>query len=84
MLANVSFGIMTGSGTIDRLKRKLAPAPVSEVDDPPLALEDIFGIGGYVTWFLPVDPIFPDYDRVLGYSMPQRMLREGNENTSVC
>ncbi|KAL7551935.1 hypothetical protein ACHAWF_015158 [Thalassiosira exigua] len=83
MMANVTYGVMTGSGTIDRLKRRISNT-AGDVDDPPLKYEDIFGIGSYVTWFLPVDPIFPDHDRVLGFSMPQRLLREGNENTSVC
>mmetsp|Transcript_18763 Transcript_18763/g.30651 ORF Transcript_18763/g.30651 Transcript_18763/m.30651 type:complete len:412 (+) Transcript_18763:25-1260(+) len=83
MLANVTFGVMTGSGTIDRLKRNIAPRTVEEADDPPLQLEEIFGMGSWVTWFLPIDAIFPNHDRVLGYSTPQRLLREGNENTSV-
>jgi len=83
MLANVTFGVMTGSGTIDRLKRRLANT-THQADEAPLQLDDIFGIGPKITWFLPTDPVFPDYDRVLGYSMPQRLLREGNENTSIC
>ena len=84
MLANVTYGLMTGIGTIDRLKRRIATPTEEEADDMPLQFEDIFGIGSAITWFLPVDPVFPDYDKVLGYSMPQRLLREGNENTSVC
>ncbi|KAL7537951.1 hypothetical protein ACHAXR_009128 [Thalassiosira sp. AJA248-18] len=83
MLANVSFAVMTGSGTIDRLKRRLSK-PAEAPDDPPLQFEEIFGIGSYLSCLLPIDPIFPDHDRVLGYSMPQRLLREGNENTSTC
>mmetsp|Transcript_14871 Transcript_14871/g.35773 ORF Transcript_14871/g.35773 Transcript_14871/m.35773 type:complete len:158 (-) Transcript_14871:77-550(-) len=85
MLANITYGVMTGIGTIDRMKRRMTRPPEYD-DDPPLEFEDIFGSGGtnMITWFLPTDPIFPDYDRVLGYSMPQRLLREGNENTSVC
>lgn len=83
MLANVTFGIMTGSGTIDRLKRKYGDAKY-EPDDPPLQFDEVFGTGSVLSCFLPIDPIFPDYDRVLGYSTPQRLLREGNENTSIC
>ncbi|KAL9184391.1 hypothetical protein ACHAXT_002477 [Thalassiosira profunda] len=83
MLANVTFGVMTGSGTIDRLKRKF-DGTIDNADEAPLDLVDVFGIGGYATWFLPVDPIFPDHDKVLGFSVPQRLLREGNENTSIC
>lgn len=83
MLANITFGVMTGSGTIDRLKRRIS-STTEHADDPPLQISQIFGIGHKATWFIPTDPVFPDYDRVLGYSMPQRLLREGNENTSVC
>jgi hypothetical protein len=36
----------------------------------------VFGIAPLFTWFLPVDPIFEDYDRVMGYTMPQRLDRE--------
>ncbi len=39
-------------------------------------LKDIFGIAGYHTWLLPVDPVFEDYDKVMGYSMPSRLSRE--------
>lgn len=82
MLANVVFGVITGSGMIDRLQRRMANA-AEEADHPPLEFEDVFGIGPAYTWFLPTEPIFPDHDRVLGFSVPQRLLREGNENTSI-
>jgi hypothetical protein len=75
MLMNVTFGIMTGIGTIDRLKKK-ATETVSYADEEPLALKDVFGIQGYWTWPLPIDPVFEDYDRVLGYSVSQRLVRE--------
>lgn len=75
MIMNVWYGIMTGIGTIDRLKKK-ANATMMESDEEPLEWVDIFGIGPYYTWVLPVDPIFEDYDRVMGYSTPQRLLRE--------
>ena len=42
----------------------------------PIPLKDIFGIEHYYTWFLPVDPVFEDYDRVMGYSVVPRLLRE--------
>lgn len=66
---------MTGVGTIDRLKKK-ASNTVLDSDEEPIALMDIFGMQGYWTWALPMDPIFEDYDRVMGYSIPQRLLRE--------
>jgi hypothetical protein len=72
-----------GSGTIDRLKRSMVTnAAADEPDDPPMEFRDIFGIGTWRTWLIPIDPIFPDHDRVLGYSMPQRLLREGG--SSLC
>jgi hypothetical protein len=75
MLMNVCYGIITGIGTIDRLKKK-ATNTMSQSDEEPIPLTDIFGIGPYYTWCLPTDPIFDDYDRVLGYTMPQRLDRE--------
>ena len=86
MLMNVTYGIMTGVGTIDRLKKK-AQGNFHESDEEPIPLQDIFGIGPYYTWPLPTDPVFEDFDRVMGYSTPQRLLREqmreGYEGGSV-
>lgn len=74
-LAKVTFGLLTGIGTIDRLKKK-ANNTIAESIEEPIPLKDVFGIGGYWTWFLPIDPLFEDHDRVMGYSTPQRLLRE--------
>ena len=41
-----------------------------------IPLEEVFGIGGYHTWFLPIDPVFEDFDHTMGYSTPQRLARE--------
>jgi len=75
MIMNVMYGTMTGVGTIDRLKRK-ANDTVLESDEEPIPLKDIFGIAGCHSWFFPVDPIFQDYDTVMGFSTMQRLLRE--------
>ena len=75
MIMNVTYGIMTGIGTIDRLKKKAMDTMMLSEEEP-IALKDVFGIAGYHTWFLPIDPVFEDYDRVLGFSTPQRLLRE--------
>jgi len=72
---NVTYGLMTGIGTIDRLKKK-AMDTMLQSEEEPILLKDVFGIAGYHTWFLPIDPVFEDYDRVMGYSTPQRLLRE--------
>ena len=32
--------------------------------------------GGYYTWPFPVDPLFKDHNRVVGFSSPQRLARE--------
>ena len=77
MLMNVTYGIMTGIGTIDRLKKK-ATNTMGQSDEEPIKLEDVFGIAGYHTWPFPIDPVFEDYDRVMGYSTPQRLSREVN------
>ena len=66
---------MTGIGTIDRLKKK-ATNTMSQSDEEPIKLTDVFGIGGLWTWVLPMDPVFEDHDRVMGYTMPQRLDRE--------
>lgn len=75
MLMNVVYGIMTGVGTIDRLKKK-ASGTLNDSEEEPIALSHVFGIGPLWQWILPVDPIFHDYDVVMGYSTPQRLLRE--------
>jgi len=75
MIMNVTYGILTGIGTIDRLKKK-ANDTVQLSDELPIPLKDIFGIAGYHTWFFPMDPVFEDFDKVMGFSTPQRLLRE--------
>ena len=72
---------MTGLGTIDIMKTKETK---NLPDDSPMQLEDIFGIGLRINWLLPTDPLFADYDKTLGYSMPKRLLREGREHGSFC
>lgn len=69
------LGIITGIGTIDRLKRR-AKKTLLQSDDEPILLTDIFGMGRYISWFFPTDPVFEDYDRVMGYSTTPRLLRE--------
>jgi palmitoyltransferase ZDHHC3/7/25 len=75
MLMNVAYGLMTGIGTIDRLKKK-ATNTMQTSDEEPIPLNDVFGVGPLWTWIFPIDPLFDDYDRVSGYSTPQRLLRE--------
>jgi hypothetical protein len=80
MIMNVTYGVMTGVGTIDRLKKK-ATNTINEGEEEPLGLKDIFGIQGYWTWMFPIDPVFEDYDLVMGYSIPQRLTREKQRET---
>tara|TARA_B110001452_G_scaffold42696_1_gene32734 strand:- start:131 stop:436 length:306 start_codon:yes stop_codon:yes gene_type:complete len=75
MIMNVVYGIITGVGTIDRLKKK-ATNTINDSIEEPVRLEDIFGIGPWYTWPIPIDPIFEDIDYVMGFSTPQRLLRE--------
>mmetsp|Transcript_34404 Transcript_34404/g.79420 ORF Transcript_34404/g.79420 Transcript_34404/m.79420 type:complete len:265 (+) Transcript_34404:499-1293(+) len=75
MIMNVAYGLMTGIGTIDRLKKK-ATGTMQNSDEEPIPLKDVFGIAGTHTWPFPIDPVFEDYDSVMGYSTPQRLLRE--------
>mmetsp|Transcript_25581 Transcript_25581/g.29219 ORF Transcript_25581/g.29219 Transcript_25581/m.29219 type:complete len:442 (+) Transcript_25581:63-1388(+) len=82
MIMNVLWGIMTGLGTIDRMKKEEANT-MNECDEEPIPWTNIFGIQGFYTWILPIDPIFLDYDSVMGYSTVQRLLREKQLNESV-
>jgi len=75
MIINVTYGIMTGTGTIDRMK-KSENNTVWDSDEESIPLKDVFGIAGWYTWPFPVDPLFEDYDKVMGYSTTQRLLRE--------
>jgi len=75
MIMNVIYGIMTGVGTIDRLKKK-AINTMNDSMEEPVPLIDIFGIGPWWTWPLPMDPLFEDFDSVMGFATPQRLLRE--------
>lgn len=77
MIVNVAFGLVTGVGTIDRMKRNSGMTSDGGVEESgPIDPEEVFGIGPVWTWLFPVDPVFRDYDAVLGYSTPQRLLRE--------
>lgn len=75
MITSVFWGVMTGMGTIDRMKKQEANT-FEESDEPPIPWTDVFGIGSYFTWVLPVDPLFDDYDRVMGYATVDRLERE--------
>ncbi|CAJ1961553.1 unnamed protein product [Cylindrotheca closterium] len=75
MVMNVVYGLMTGIGTIDRLKKK-ATNTMSDALEEPVPLTSVFGIGPLYTWLFPTDPVFDDYDEIMGYSTPQRLLRE--------
>lgn len=76
MLLSVVYGILTGVGTIDRLKRKANDTWHTSTDEP-MELTEIFGIDR--CWVLPVDPIFEDYDKVMGYATLQRLLRKDTQ-----
>lgn len=82
MIMNVTYGVMTGIGTIDRLKKK-ANNTILNSDEEPIPLRDIFGIAGYHTWVVPIDPVFEDYDRVMGFSTAQRLLREQMKEKTI-
>jgi hypothetical protein len=73
MLVSVVYGILTGVGTIDRLKRKAGDV-WHDATDEPTPLKDIFGIHIWA-WWLPIDPVFDDYDRIMGYVSLTRLLR---------
>ena len=74
MLMSLMYSLYTGIGTVDRLKKK-ATDVWHETTEEPVPWRDVFGIAPVWTWPFPVDPIFDDYDRVMGYATPQRLLR---------
>lgn len=74
MLMSLVYSLYTGIGTVDRLKKK-ATDVWHETTEEPIPFSEIFGIAPVWTWPFPVDPIFDDYDRVMGYATPQRLLR---------
>ena len=74
MLSSVLYGIYTGIGTIDRLKRK-ATNTWHDTTEEPVPWKEIFGIGSRLLWILPTDPDFEDTDGILGFATRQRLLR---------
>jgi hypothetical protein len=74
MLMSLMYSLFTGVGTVDRLQKK-ATNTWHESTEEPVPWRDIFGIAPIWTWPFPIDPIFDDYDRIMGYATPQRLLR---------
>ena len=74
MLMNVIYGIMTGTGTIDRLKQK-ADATWHLSDEDPTPLTHIWGTGPILGWFLPIDPVWEDFGKLHGYGTTQHALQ---------
>lgn len=74
MLMSVIYGVMTGTGTIDRLKQK-ADATWHLADEEATRLEDIMGTGSILSWFLPVDPQWPDFGRIHGYTTTEQLVQ---------
>ena len=69
MLMNVTYGIISGIGTIDRMKKK-ANNSINSSNEEGIEFVDIFGIGPALYWFLPTDPVFQDYEKVFGWRLP--------------
>ena len=68
MLMNVTYGIMTGIGTIDRMKKKANNTMNFSVEEP-IHLKDVFGIAPYWQWIIPCDPVFEDDEVVMGWRL---------------
>ena len=73
MLMNVIYGIMTGTGTIDRLKQK-ADATWHLSDEDPTPLSHIWGTGSILCYFLPIDPVWKDFGKLHGYATATPVL----------
>ena len=63
MLYNQVYAVLTGIGTIDRMKRR-----ARHLHHQPVPWTDVFGHGNCLLWALPVRPSFRDADQVLGYT----------------
>jgi hypothetical protein len=68
MMLNVIYGIMTGTGTIDRLKQK-ADSTWHLSDEDPIPMTQIFGDGPVLGWFVPIDPAWDDFGKLMGYGL---------------
>ncbi len=82
MIMNVLWSMFTGLGTIDRMKMNEFHLNSVSSDQAPIPWKHVFGIDHYYTWFLPIDPVFEDYDKVMGFSTVSRLLREKNMETT--
>jgi cellulose synthase/poly-beta-1,6-N-acetylglucosamine synthase-like glycosyltransferase len=74
MLMNVIYGVLTGTGTIDRLKQK-ADSSWQTADEEAMRLEDILGTGSILSWFVPVDPLWPDFGKIHGYTTTEQLVQ---------
>jgi len=75
MLMSVIYTILTGATTLDRLRMRAN----NNWDDSGLEeipLKNVFGIAPKWMWMLPVDPIFDDHDRVVGFMTREQLLRQ--------
>jgi len=70
MLMNVIYGLLSGIGTIDRMKKKVMKT-MNISDEPPILLMDVWGIGPWWHWPLPIDPIFSDVGHVMQWRIKQ-------------
>uniref|UniRef100_A0A7S2WS54 Palmitoyltransferase n=1 Tax=Rhizochromulina marina TaxID=1034831 RepID=A0A7S2WS54_9STRA len=85
MIYNQVYAIMTGIGTIDRMKRRARTFHLM-----PLDWSDVFGMDNWLLWPVPIDPTFEEEDQVLGYtrlftdpgdrSLQPKSPREADEN----
>ena len=77
MMMNVIYGIITGTGTIDRLKLK-ADATWHLSDEDATPLTHIFGTGPLIGWFFPVDPVWEDFGKLMGYGTVDQQSEEAD------
>ena len=66
MLMNVIYGVITGIGTIDRMKKK-SNNSFHLADEECLEMRDIFGVGSKLNWWIPIDPVFEDFGKTFGF-----------------
>lgn len=82
MLMNVIYGIMTGTGTIDRLKQK-ADNTWHMSDQHATPLTHIWGTGSIWGWWLPIDPVWDDFGKLMGYATTQQLLQQSSADSNI-
>jgi palmitoyltransferase ZDHHC3/7/25 len=85
MLSNQFYGVRTGIGTIDRMKRRTM-SPERSTKYKPIRWIDVFGNGSYFLWPIPVAPQFNNIDLIVSFSVREEgesLMRDSTRTNVV-